>query len=181
MPSFRSGLPVLLALAAVLAGATPAPPSPIGLTIQTHRESLDLLDGVFIEVVAHNPSTAIRTVEFAQPTEYEIDVLHNGEQLWSSLPASPPPGQTYVAHARAFNAGATPVVIYDWNEVTAEHSEPASGEIQGSRDSSYRRASFVNDRHHVCAAAADDGARETQTERSRDDGRASRRNAKDPH
>jgi hypothetical protein len=130
MPSFRSSVPALLTLAAVLAGATPGPPSPIGLTVQTHRESLDLLDGVFIEVVAHNPASAIRTIQFAQPTEYEIDVSGNGRQLWSSLPASPPPGQTYVAHSRAFNTGATPVVIYDWNEVTADHWSPLPGKYK---------------------------------------------------
>ncbi|HTA39686.1 MAG TPA: hypothetical protein VK760_11440 [Candidatus Acidoferrales bacterium] len=129
MPPFGEKIPALsaLLLAAVLAGATPAPPSPVGLSVQTHRDSFDLLDGIFIELVAHNPGKAIRTVEFAQPTEYEIDVVRNGVQLWSSLPPSPPPGQTYVAHARAFNAGATPVVIYDWNEVTAEHWSPLPG------------------------------------------------------
>jgi hypothetical protein len=127
MPSFRPSRPALLMLAAMLVGVTPSPPAPIGLTVQTHRESLDLLDGVFIEVVAHNPSSAIRTVEFAQPTEYEIDVSRNGERLWSSLPASPPPGQTYVPHTRAFNAGATPVVIYDWNEVTSDRWSPLPG------------------------------------------------------
>jgi hypothetical protein len=127
MPSFRSSAPAVLVLAALLAGATSTPSSPIGLTVQTHRESLDLLDGVFIEVVAHNASQAIRTVGFAQPTEYEIDVSRNGEQLWSSLPASPPPGQTYVPHTRALNPGATPVVIYDWNEVTSDRWSPLPG------------------------------------------------------
>ena len=156
MPSFRSGVPALLTLAALLAGATPGPPSPIGLTVQTHRESLDLLDGVFIEVVAHNPASAIRTVQFAQPTEYEIDVSGNGRQLWSSLPASPPPGQTYVAHSRAFNTGATPVVIYDWNEVTAEHWSPLPGKYRVRATLSDRRAPFGGDRHRVRAAVADD-------------------------
>ena len=129
MPSFRARVFALpaLALAAVLAAATPAPPSQIGLSVQTHRESFDLLDGIFIEVVAHNPSKAIRTVEFAQPLEYEIDVSRDGTPLWSSLPASPPPGQTYVPHTRAFNAGATPVVIYDWNELTPQRWSPLPG------------------------------------------------------
>jgi hypothetical protein len=127
MPSFRPSVPALLALAAVLAGATPAPPSPIGLTLQAHRESLDLLDGVFIELIAHNPSQAIRTVQFPAPTEYEIDVMRDGDQLWSSLPPSPPPGVTVVPHSRAFNPGATPVVIYDWNELTAARWSPLPG------------------------------------------------------
>jgi hypothetical protein len=127
MPWLRVGAPALLAVAGLLLGATPGPAPAIGLTIQTHRESLDLLDGIFIEVVAHNPSSAIRTVEFAAPTEYEIDVSHNGEQIWSSLPASPPPGVTYTAHARAFNPGATPVVIYDWNELTPDRWSPLPG------------------------------------------------------
>jgi hypothetical protein len=127
MPSLRLAAPALLAIGGLLLGATPGPAPQIGLTVQTHRESLDLLDGIFIEVVAHNPSSAMRTVQFAQPTEYEIDVSRDGAQVWSSLPASPPPGVTYAPHTRAFNAGATPVVIYDWNELTSDRWSPLPG------------------------------------------------------
>jgi hypothetical protein len=130
MPSFRETVRALTApaLAALLLGAAAAAaPSPVSLSVQTQRGSFDLLDGIFIEVVAHNPAKAIRTVAFAQPAEYEIDVSRNGTPLWSSLPPSPPPAQTSVAHSRTFNAGATPVVIYDWNEVTAERWSPLPG------------------------------------------------------
>jgi hypothetical protein len=108
-------------------GAAPSPPPGVGVTVQTLRTSFDLLDTLTIEVVAHNPSSSLRTVTFPKPVEYDIEVSHAGRPVWSSLPPSPPPNATIAPHARAFGAGPTPLVLYDWNELTHEGYSPLPG------------------------------------------------------
>jgi hypothetical protein len=126
LPPFRLIVPGILVVAGLL-GASPGAPASVDVTVQTVRTSFDLLDSLTVEVVAHNPSSTLRSVSFAQPTEYEIDVARDGRQIWTSLPPSPPPGVTFSPHARTFGSGPTPVVLYDWNLLTREHWSPLPG------------------------------------------------------
>jgi hypothetical protein len=128
--SLRRIAPVLLILGGILLGATPVRGPQIGVTVQTLRTSFDLLDAVTIEVIAHNPSSALASVSFPAPTEYEIDVSHDGQPLWTSLPPSPPPSVIFAAHTRMFNAGPTPLVLYDWNCLTSERWSPLPGKYK---------------------------------------------------
>jgi hypothetical protein len=127
MPLRRIGF-TLVAAAVALLGATPAPAPAIGVTVQTVRTSYDLLDTLAVEVIAHNPSSQLQSATFAQPIEYQIDVSRDGKLYFSSLPASPPPGVVYTPHARAFNSGPTPIVLYDWNGITRDKWSPLPGE-----------------------------------------------------
>jgi hypothetical protein len=127
MLRFRLVAPALLAVASLLLGATPAPAPGVGITVQTVRTSFDLLDTLAIEVVAHNPSSTLRNVTFAGPNEYAIEVSRDGTVLWTSLPPSPPPSVTFAPHTHAFGPGPTPIVLYDWNELTRDRWSPLPG------------------------------------------------------
>jgi hypothetical protein len=120
------------------------------LTIQLQRSSLDLLDGVGIEVAAHNGSGAPVTVRFAGPAEYEIDVLREGRVIWHSSNLQPP-GITFPIHTRTFLPGPTVLVIYAWNDLTEDGFVPAPGSYtivarmlgQGVRPQAQTRLEFV--------------------------------------
>jgi hypothetical protein len=127
LSSLRSHALISCAIAVGLLGATPAPVPPIGVSVQTQRTSFDLLDTLAIEVIAHNPSPAIRQIEFAQPSEYEIDIARDGRVIWTSLPPSPPPNVTFAPHQRPLVTGSTPLIIYDWNELTHDGWSPLPG------------------------------------------------------
>ena len=101
-------------LASALLAATPAPP--VGVTVEVQRTSFDLLDSLPIDVVAHNPSSTVRTCKFPQPSEYAIEVVGGEKTMWTSLPPSPPPGIVFGTHERAFVPGPTTVVVYEWND-----------------------------------------------------------------
>lgn len=115
----------MLAMGACLAASAPAPLS-IGVTIG--RSTLDLLDSLDIAVAVHNSSPRLQTATFARPAEYEIDVLSSaGGPVWTSLPASPPPGVSYAPHSRSFNPGPTTIVVNDWNQLTTGGWSPLAG------------------------------------------------------
>lgn len=115
-------LPAILA-AFLIAVSAP----PLALSLQTQRTSFDLLDSLPIEVVVHNASPSIQTLTFPQPTEYAIEVLRDGNVVWTSVPPSPPPTATISEHRRDFTPGATPLVVYDWNEVLRDGNSPVAG------------------------------------------------------
>jgi hypothetical protein len=117
----------LALLAAVLfLGVTRSSP-PITLTIAIQRTSFDLLDSVAIELVAHNPGSAPRTIRYAQPSEYVIDVLSGNTVIWSTQSETPQPQPSVGVHQRALPPGPTPIVIYAWNTITRDMKSPQPG------------------------------------------------------
>jgi len=126
MQSYRLAAAGLACAACLLLGATPAPGG-VNVTVQTVRDSVDLLDSVAIEVVAHNASSSLRSVRFAQPAEYAIDVLSGSQVIWTSLPPSPAPGATVPVHSRSFATGPTPMVLYEWNALASGRWSPLPG------------------------------------------------------
>ena len=101
--------------------------SPVSVSVQVERTSLDLLDVLGIGIVAHNPGKTPAIVRFPLPEEYAIDVLRGSDVVWSSPQAPPPPG-TVQPHTRSFAPGPTTMAIYDWNELAKNGSSIASGD-----------------------------------------------------
>jgi hypothetical protein len=123
----RNALRTAIAAATALAllGATPV--TPLTVSAQLARTSLDLLDSLGIVVVVHNASQASHLARFAQPSEYAIDVMRDGNVFWTSLPPSPPPNVSYPVHTHSFAPGPTTLVIYEWNGVAHDGWCPPPG------------------------------------------------------
>jgi hypothetical protein len=115
-----------LLAAILLLGTTRASP-PIALTIAVQRTSFDLLDSVAIELVAHNPGSTPRTVRYAQPSEYVIDVLSGNTVIWSTQSQTPQPEPSVGVHQRVLPPGPTPIVIYAWNTIERDMKSPQPG------------------------------------------------------
>lgn len=98
----------------------------LSLSLQLVRTSFDMLDGVSVEVIVHNPQTHPVTATFPAPSEYELDLTDGKKQLWTTLQA-PPPGAHFPAHTHVFMPGPTVLAIYVWNGVLADGSVPAPG------------------------------------------------------
>ncbi|HUA09051.1 MAG TPA: hypothetical protein VMA98_07220 [Candidatus Acidoferrales bacterium] len=96
------------------------------LSLQLQQTSFDLLDGVSIAVAAHNSANTTATVKFASPAEYEIEVLHGNQVIWSNATVAPE-STTFPVHARQFISGPSVLVIYIWNGVENDGSVPAPG------------------------------------------------------
>jgi hypothetical protein len=120
-------IPVGLAAIASMVLLAVAPPQPLSVSLHVGRTTLDVLDSLDVQVVAHNPSGTLQTVRFVQPIEYDIEVLDGARAIWSSVPPSPPPNVTYAPHARAFAAGPTTIVVYDWNGLATGGWCPRAG------------------------------------------------------
>ncbi len=99
----------------------------ITLSLQLQRTSLDLLDGLNIELVAHNSSEAPADVRFPIPAEYAIDVLRDGTLVWTSLPSGSQHAGSIPPHTKRLPAGPTVLAIYIWNEETLDGRSPAPG------------------------------------------------------
>jgi hypothetical protein len=96
------------------------------LSLQLQQSSFDLLDGVSIEVAAHNSAAAPVAVKFARPEEYEIQVLHGDQVVWTNETVSPQ-STTFPVHARQFVPGPSVLVVYIWNGVASDGSSPGPG------------------------------------------------------
>jgi hypothetical protein len=97
------------------------------LSLQVTQTSFDLLDGVSIEVAAHNGTSTPQIVKFARPAEYEIQVLRGDSVIWSNATAVPT-GVTFPIHMRAFVPGPSVLVVYIWNALESDGSSPGPGE-----------------------------------------------------
>lgn len=99
----------------------------ITLSLQLQRSSFDLLDGVDIEVAAHNSASSPVTLKFPKPAEYEIDIVRGNDVIWTSL-SPPPPGAIFPPHQRNLMPGPTVLVVYIWNTIAADGSTPGPGD-----------------------------------------------------
>ena len=97
------------------------------LSLQLQQTSFDLLDGVSIEVAAHNSAGTTATVKFARPAEYEIDILRGDKVIWSNATVAPE-STTFPVHTRQFISGPSVIVVYIWNGTESDGSSPAPGE-----------------------------------------------------
>lgn len=98
------------------------------MTLQLERTSFDLLDGVSIEVVAHNPGTKPVSEVFPKPAEYEITIeKRDGSVLWASQTA-PPIGATIPPHMHAMMPGPNVLTVYVWNAIANDGSTPGPGD-----------------------------------------------------
>ncbi len=86
------------------------------LTLSLHvtRATLDILDAVNIEVVAHNPGKAPLTATFRSPAEYEIDLMRGPDVVWTTLHPEAP-GTHIPPHERSFHPGPNVMTVLVWN------------------------------------------------------------------
>jgi hypothetical protein len=99
----------------------------ITLTLQLQRTSFDLLDGVAIEIAAHNSAKTADVVTFPAPPEYQLEVLRDNHVIWSNSTATPP-GVTLPPHTRAFPPGPTVLAVYIWDAIDSDRSTPGPGD-----------------------------------------------------
>ncbi len=100
--------------------------SAITLSLQLQRTTYDLLDALSIEVAAHNTGKAPVSVRFPAPPEYRIDVLHNGNVIWSSMTAAT--ATAIPPHAKLLMPGPTVLAVYVWNETAKDGASIAPGD-----------------------------------------------------
>ncbi len=98
----------------------------ITLSLQIARTTLDALDGVSIEVAAHNSSRHPVDVSFPQPSEYEIDILKGSRVIFSTLRPLPS-NVKFPPHTRALQPGPSVLVVYIWNTIESDGTTPAAG------------------------------------------------------
>jgi hypothetical protein len=97
------------------------------LSLQLQQTSFDVLDGVSIEIAAHNSASSPQIVRFARPSEYEIQVLHGSVVIWSNVTALPNDA-SFPVHTRTFVPGPSVLVVYIWNGIESDGSTPGPGE-----------------------------------------------------
>jgi hypothetical protein len=98
------------------------------LSLQLQRTTLDILDGVNIEVVAHNSDKRPVSASFPTPSEYEIQILRGNDVLWTSLHPQPP-GSHIPPHPRTFMPGPNTVAVYIWNGIDSDGTTPGPGDF----------------------------------------------------
>jgi len=96
------------------------------LSLQIQQSSFDLLDGVSIEIAAHNSANAPQIVRFARPAEYELEVLRGKTVIWTNA-APEPEATSYPVHKRKFIPGPSVIVVYIWNGVDSDGTTPGPG------------------------------------------------------
>ena len=106
------------------------------LSLQLRQTSFDLLDGVSIEVATHNSATAPVVVKFAQPPEYEIDVLRGSDVIWKNS-TEVPVEATFPVHTRQFVPGPSVLVVYIWNGTESDGAGPR--DVHRARTASWSR------------------------------------------
>ncbi len=99
----------------------------ITLSLQLQRTTYDLLDALSIEVAAHNTGKAPVSVRFPAPPEYRIDVLRNGNVIWSSM-TDTAPATAIPPHAKMLMPGPTVLAVYVWNETAKDGASIVPGD-----------------------------------------------------
>ncbi|MDP9025584.1 MAG: hypothetical protein M3N13_09450, partial [Candidatus Eremiobacteraeota bacterium] len=100
----------------------------ITLSLQLQRTSFDLLDGLSIEVAVHNSTQRPVDVHFAGPLEYAIDVLRNGNAVWTSVPPASEHPFAIPPHEKRLLPGPSVLGVYIWNEETRENASISPGD-----------------------------------------------------
>jgi hypothetical protein len=98
----------------------------ITLSLQLQQTSFDLLDGVSIALAAHNSAGAPAIVKFSQPGEYQIQVLHGNDVIWTTQTVAPE-NTSFPVHTHRFVSGPSVLVVYIWNALDADGTSPAPG------------------------------------------------------
>jgi hypothetical protein len=98
----------------------------ITLTLQLQQTSFDLLDGVSIALAMHNSAAAPAIVKFLQPSEYQIQVLHGTDVIWTTQTVAPE-NTTFPVHTHRFVSGPSVLVVYIWNALDANGTSPSPG------------------------------------------------------
>jgi hypothetical protein len=98
----------------------------ITLSLQLQQTSFDLLDGVSIALAAHNSAGTPEIVKFLQPSEYQIQVLHGSDVIWTTQTVAPE-NTTFPVHTHRFVSGPSVLVVYIWNALDADGSSPRPG------------------------------------------------------
>lgn len=98
------------------------------LSLQLQRTTFDVLDAVNIEVVAHNPGKAPVSATFPAPVEYELDLLHGSDVVWTTLRPQPPSATHFPPHGRSFMPGPSVLTVYIWNGLAANGTALAPGD-----------------------------------------------------
>jgi hypothetical protein len=98
----------------------------ITLSLQLQQTSFDLLDGVSIALAMHNSAAAPAIVKFLQPAEYQIQVLHGSDVIWTTQTVNPE-NTTFPVHTHRFVSGPSVLVVYIWNALEANGTSPSPG------------------------------------------------------
>jgi hypothetical protein len=98
----------------------------ITLSLQLQQTSFDLLDGVSIALAAHNSAAAPAIVKFSKPSEYEIQVLHGTDVIWTTQTVNPE-NTMFPVHTHRFVSGPSVLVVYIWNALDANGTSPSPG------------------------------------------------------
>jgi hypothetical protein len=98
----------------------------ITLSLQLQQTSFDLLDGVSIALAMHNSAGAPAIVKFLQPAEYQIQVLHGSDVIWTTQTVNPE-NTTFPVHTHRFVSGPSVLVVYIWNALEANGTSPSPG------------------------------------------------------
>lgn len=100
----------------------------IALSTQLQRTSLDLLDGLNVQVAARNSGARAIDVRFSQPVEYAIDVLRGNDVIWTSAPNAADRPVALPPHTKRLLPGTTVLGTYVWNEETRDNVSLAPGD-----------------------------------------------------
>lgn len=123
----------------------------IALSAQLQRTSLDLLDGLNVQIAAHNSAAHAIDVRFPQPIEYAIDIMHGSDVVWTSAPSTGDHAVALPPHTKRLLPGTTVLGIYVWNEETRDNLSPAPGDYvlrvrllaDGGASASMTRVRFI--------------------------------------
>ncbi|HET9030539.1 MAG TPA: hypothetical protein VFN49_10195 [Candidatus Aquilonibacter sp.] len=99
----------------------------LSLSLHVQPAAIDMLDGTSIEVIAHNANARPVQVSFPSPNEYEIEILHGDDVIWTSLRPLPP-GAHFPAHVRSLMPGPTVFTVYIWNGLSGDNTAPPPGQ-----------------------------------------------------
>ncbi len=96
------------------------------LSLQLQRATFDVLDAVNIEVVAHNSAKMPVNATFSSPAQYELDLLHGSDVVWTSLRPTPETVR-FPPHTRSFAPGPNVLAVFIWNGIASDGAAPAPG------------------------------------------------------
>ena len=124
-PALARGAFVFAGAAALLTGATPAPPA-LHVVIEVRRQSQDLLAAMLIGLYVDNRGAAPVTYMFSQADIFNVVAIFKGAPLWDARY-----GQSAVPVVRkvAFDRGKTLQQSYTWDGTATDRRSLPAGNI----------------------------------------------------